>query len=409
VLAKLHDNLSKNHTYSRCEIRRTLEHPYNQVEYHKMPSNARAESRLSRTSCHEVLHKAFLDARENMHLASKTEGMVEFMLGERVKARKKAYTAFTNSFQATKERDLSFSLFKDLSDAGAGLHKQDALLKEAEAKLEAAKQKSAVKSASFEEAKNNCERAECPQFRGARDEIPVTSKDEEMARKASREEQGRMWYQEAQAKAAEEERTNATGKEEEKRKAEKWKRQREVYERIQAAKKRQRDEYARQNPYSQSQKGSKPWSKDSDERPSKRSYQDAPPSEEPRNKKPRPTPQVTSTPVRLVARPSAAKHQEWISIVKAAFKDYTGLSSFPAPPANACSKPSCNDETRALAACACDIRKALNHLTASQLKDLRVLFHPDKFSKCREDLVESFKRKANAVFVVVNAMYGERK
>ena len=62
-----------------------------------------------------------------------------------------------------------------------------------------------------------------------------------------------------------------------------------------------------------------------------------------------------------------------------------------------------------MAACACDIRQGLGHLTASQLKDIRVLFHPDKFSKCREDLVEGFKKKANAVFVVVNSMYGEMK
>jgi hypothetical protein len=38
-----------------------------------------------------------------------------------------------------------------------------------------------------------------------------------------------------------------------------------------------------------------------------------------------------------------------------------------------------------------------------------VLFHPDKFSKCREDLVEGFKGKANAVFVVINAIYSEKK
>jgi hypothetical protein len=360
------------------------------------------------------LHKVFLDARKNMHLASKAEGMAEYLLEERIKARNKANTAFNNLSQAAKEGDLLLS--KDLSNAEIGLREQDALLKEAEAKLEAAKQKSATKSASFEEAKTNCERAGCPQFHGVRDEIHVTSKEEEMERKASRERQERKWYQEAQAKAAEkertdaaeQERTNATEKEEKKRRAEKWKRQREGYEKVQVGMKRKRDEYARWNPYSQSQKGSKPWSEDSDERPSKRSYQDAPPGEEPGNKRPRPTPQAASPAVRPVATPPA-RYQEWISTVEEAFKDYTTLSSFPAPPASECSKQSCKSETRALAACACDIRRALNHLTATQLKGLRVLFHPDKFSKCREDLVERFKGKANAVFVVINAMYGEKK
>lgn len=108
-----------------------------------------------------------------------------------------------------------------------------------------------------------------------------------------------------------------------------------------------------------------------------------------------------------VATPS--RYQVWISTVEEDFKDYTILSSFPSPSASACSKPTCKSETRALAACAFDIRQCLRHLTASQLKDLRVLFHPDKFSKRREYVVEDFKKKANAVFVVINAMYNETK
>jgi hypothetical protein len=351
-----------------------------------------------------------------MHLASKAEGMAEYLLEERVKARNKANAAFTNLSQADKEGKVSDSLLRDLSDAETRLGEQDTLLKEAETKCEAARQKCAFKSASFQEAKTDCEQAGCPQYHGARDEIPNPSKEELAAQKKAKDEQERKWYQKAQAKAAEKEKTNAVEKErtdaaekeEKKRREEKWKRQREGYEKIQAGMKRKRDEYARWNPYSQSQKGSKPWSEDSDERPSKRSYQDAPPGEESPNERPRPTSQVASPAVRPFATPPA-RYQEWVSTVEEAFKDYTTLSSFPAPPASACSKPSCKSETRALAACACDIRRALNHLTASQLKGLRVLFHPDKFSKCREDLVEGFKGKANAVFVVINAIYGEKK
>jgi hypothetical protein len=228
-----------------------------------------------------------------------------------------------------------------------------------------------------------------------------------MAREVSREEQERKWYQETQDKAAKKARDDAEREEEKKRRAENWQRQKEKYEKIQAGKKRRRDEYERENPPSQSQKGSKPWSEDRDERPSNRSYQGAPPGRRPRNKKPRSTPQEASPAVKPVAKPPA-RYQEWISTVEEAFKDYATLSSFPTPPASACSKSSCKTETRAFAACACDIRRALNHLTASQLKGLRVLFHPDKFSKCREDLIESFKGKANAIFVVINAIYGER-
>jgi hypothetical protein len=111
--------------------------------------------------------------------------------------------------------------------------------------------------------------------------------------------------------------------------------------------------------------------------------------------------------VQPVARPP--NYQAWISNAEEVFKNYTTLTSFPSPPASECSRPTCKSETRALAACACNIRQGLDHLTASQLKGFRTLFHPDKFSKCRKDLVEGFKEKANAVFVVVNAMYGEKK
>lgn len=65
--------------------------------------------------------------------------------------------------------------------------------------------------------------------------------------------------------------------------------------------------------------------------------------------------------------------------------------------------------TRALTACACNIRQGLQFLSVAQLKDLRLIFHPDKFSKCRVDRVELFKKQASEVFVVVDAMYRERK
>ncbi|GAB7329296.1 hypothetical protein MBLNU13_g01097t1 [Cladosporium sp. NU13] len=358
-----------------------------------MRLHTKAATRHGGTGFLVVLHKGFLDARKNMHLAHKAEGMSEFLLEERVKARNKVNTAFTKLSKAAKEGELSPSLFKDLNDAQTSLQEQDALLKEAEAKFEAAKQKSAAKSASFQKATVHCERAGCPQFHGARDKIPEPSKEETMAQKQAKEEQERRWYEEAQARAAEKKRMDDAEKEEEKaRKAAKWQRMKEEYQKAQATKKRRREEYERENPPNRSRNGSKPWSEDSDE---------------PNSKKRRPTAPQSSPAANPVA--SSSKHQEWILAVKEAFKDYTTLSSFPSPPASACSKPTCKSETRAFTACACDIRRSLHHLSSSQLKHFRLLFHPDKFSKCRQDLVESFQKQASAVFVVAEAMYRAKK
>ena len=151
-----------------------------------MPLNTKDKSRPSGIGCHEVLHKVFLHARKDMHLASKAEGMAEYLLEERVKARNKANAAFTNLSQADKEGKVSDSLLRDLSDAETRLGEQDTLLKEAETKCEAARQKCAFKSASFQEAKTDCEQAGCPQYHGARDEIPNPSKEELAAQKKAR-------------------------------------------------------------------------------------------------------------------------------------------------------------------------------------------------------------------------------
>lgn len=358
-----------------------------------MRLNTKATCRHGGTGFFDALHKSFLDARKYMHLAHKAEGMAEFLVEERTKARNKVNNAFTNLSQAAKEGELSSSLFKDLNDATTSLQEKDALLEDAKAQLEAAKQKSAAKSASFQKATTYCKRAGCPQFHGARDEIPEPSKEEVMAQKKAKEEQERRRYEEAQARATEKKRKDDTEKEEEKaRRAAKWQKQKEEYQKAQATKKRRRDEYERANPPKRSQDEPKPGSEHGDE---------------PNSKKPRPTAQLRSPAANSVASPS--KHQEWVLAAKEAFKDYTTLSSFPSPPASACSNPSCMSETRALAACACDIRRSLNHLPVSQLKNFRLLFHPDKFSKCHKDSVESFQKKASAVFVVAEAMYRAKK
>jgi hypothetical protein len=118
----------------------------------------------------------------------------------------------------------------------------------------------------------------------------------------------------------------------------------------------------------------------------------------------------TAPPTRTLTDPLT--YEEWISIVQDEFTNYAALSWFPSPPASPCSNPSCmnatKDATRTLTACACNIRQGLQYLSVSQLKSLRLLFYPDKFSKCRADRVELFKRQASEVFVVVEAMYREK-
>ena len=213
-----------------------------------MPLDTKAASGQDGTSSFVVLHKAFTDARRNMHLAQKTEGTADFLLQERVKARNKVNTAFTKLSQAAKEGELSPSLSKEFKDAETGLHEQDTLLKEAETKSEAAKQKAAASLASFQKAKANCEQAGCPQFHGAKDEIPEPSKEEEMAQKGAEEKQERKWYQKAQARAAEKAREEDVEKEKDiKRKAD-WQRRKKEYEKTQESKKRRRDEYEKANP-----------------------------------------------------------------------------------------------------------------------------------------------------------------
>ena len=362
-----------------------------------MPLDTKAASGQDGTSSFVVLHKAFTDARRNMHLAQKTEGTADFLLQERVKARNKVNTAFTKLSQAAKEGELSPSLSKDLKDAKTGLHEQDTLLKEAETKSEAAKQKAAASLASFQKAKANCEEAGCSQFHGARKEIPEPSKEEAVAEKKAKEEQERRSHQEAQARAAEKEPKDGAEKEEElARRKEKWQRMKEAYQKTLATKKRRRDEYERANPPNRSRAGSKPWNEDSDE---------------PNSKKPRPTAQQSRPAVEPAAKPAAepSRYQPWVLAATEALKDYSTLSSFPSPPASACSKVSCKSETRALAACACDIRRSLSQIPVSKLKHFRLLFHPDKFSKCRKEMVESFKKKASEVFVVAEAMYEAKK
>jgi len=332
-----------------------------------MPLDTKSKSQPGRTSFHDILHKVFLDARQNMHLARKAEGTAEWTVKQRAQARNNAYAAHSFLFQMAQKGELSASLFKDLNDLETNLHELNAELIEAEATFGIAKQKYASRVASYQQAKANCEGAGCQQSHYVADYLPETSKEYHKARKAAKEQHQEGWRQESEAR------------------------------------KRRNDENAQQKDRSRQSRpeGSKPPGEGQDSWSRSGSRQDEP-SSGTRRKRPHPT-----SPEKPIPKPPT--YREWISTAEEAFRDYTSLSSFPSPPARVCSKPSCKSETRVLAACACNIRQGLNHLTVTELKAFRLLFHPDRFSKCHADLIEGFKRQASAVFVVLNAMYNERK
>lgn len=323
-----------------------------------------------------------------MKLARKAVGTAEWTVKERTQARNNAYTSHSTLFNMAKKGELSSSLFKDLNDAETKLRELEILRNESEAQLEAAQQRHTARSATFQQAKCNCENSGCPESHDANPEIPDTSKEEHMARKAAKEEQQRGWQQQSDAR---------------------WSEARKERNKSSANASDQSEE---PKPSSREQTG-KPSTGDGQKGTSNGQPKEKPQrKEKPQPKeKPHPVPQPKSSPTRAAAKP--ATYKEWILTAQQAFRDYTSLSSFPSPPARPCPKPSCMNEgqnrSRALTACVCNIRKGLQFLSVAQLKDLRLIFHPDKFSKCRVDRVELFKKQASEVFVVVDAMYRERK
>ncbi|KAM0723666.1 hypothetical protein Q7P37_000654 [Cladosporium fusiforme] len=122
---------------------------------------------------------------------------------------------------------------------------------------------------------------------------------------------------------------------------------------------------------------------------------------------PRPAPRPTPRPTPRLNRTTAS---EWLKEAQEMFTDYVNITEFPEVPIKNCAQLACANTTtsRALKACPCNIREALQRLSKEQLKKLRVGFHPDKFGRCAEELREDFKKKAEEVFVVVNEMYGKK-
>lgn len=86
-------------------------------------------------------------------------------------------------------------------------------------------------------------------------------------------------------------------------------------------------------------------------------------------------------------------HTLWKKNVDRAFSDYSAIKIFPEPPTTGnCSKPACvaSQAQRALNACPCDVETAFTVLQLP-LKEARLAWHPDRFSKCADELRESFQ------------------
>lgn len=122
-----------------------------------------------------------------------------------------------------------------------------------------------------------------------------------------------------------------------------------------------------------------------------------------------------STQARLnrTAKPSAPtlpsdSPQAWRRTVQNAFADLPNMHTCPSPPASACFKLSCLKEKRSLHACSWNIRSAFLHTSGLDLKTERLMWHPDRFSVCPEEHREAFKRMAQEVIVVVDAMWREK-
>jgi hypothetical protein len=111
-------------------------------------------------------------------------------------------------------------------------------------------------------------------------------------------------------------------------------------------------------------------------------------------------------PVRPTDTLTAAK---WRPTVSIALVDRSTMTVFPDPPSRWCPDLTCrkNSSTRKLAACPHNLEKTLSADPAfpDSLKVERLRWHPDKFSKCPEDVRELFRAKASEIFVVVNRLY----
>ncbi|KAK5125813.1 hypothetical protein LTR85_012089 [Meristemomyces frigidus] len=117
-------------------------------------------------------------------------------------------------------------------------------------------------------------------------------------------------------------------------------------------------------------------------------------------------PRVPKMPKVAPARDITAKEkQDLLEACSVAFANKSRMRNFPEPPIQPCRNGGCvaAKEGRALKACQCNIRAVFAGRTT--LKSDRLMFNPDKFSSCADDLRALMQQKAKEVFVVVDAMW----
>ena len=117
----------------------------------------------------------------------------------------------------------------------------------------------------------------------------------------------------------------------------------------------------------------------------------------------RPPRSATSTPAsgtqdQHLPRPSDGVVNGWWKVINDSFKDYSKMDRFPNPPAcTFCDEGHCESSIKAL----------LRRLPNLNAKKERLRWHPDRFSACKEEKREEFKKRAGNVFIALDEMSKE--
>jgi hypothetical protein len=105
-------------------------------------------------------------------------------------------------------------------------------------------------------------------------------------------------------------------------------------------------------------------------------------------------------------RPSKASIEQWFHQIDDALADHSKMRTLPTPPAWPCNNLDCKrnkaNGTRILEACPCCIRYIFQ---GRDFKNELLRFHPDKFSRCPEEVEDQIQKMAKEIFVVVDEMY----
>lgn len=130
-----------------------------------------------------------------------------------------------------------------------------------------------------------------------------------------------------------------------------------------------------------------------------------PPPQRPR------TPESTTRGPRPFVRPGTLPPQSQIDAffhaVDLALADPSTVTRFPQPPPFLCAAHADACPKVALGLCACCIESLFTSSSArmEELKTLRLKFHPDKFSRCDEQVRQKVQAEASEVFKIADALW----